>query len=72
MILLFSVKFLNETRVVLLLSINKFYTTLVSVGMNLKLLQNFLLSLKTSNTYLEMSSGSLSSREDLILPGVSF
>ena len=46
--------------------------TPVSVGINLKLLQDLLLSLKTSNNYLEMSNGSLLSKQDLTLPGVNF
>ena len=45
---------------------------LVGVLINLKLLQDLLLLLKTSNKYLEMSNGSLLSKQGLTLPGVSF
>ena len=38
-------KILNETRVVLLLSMSKFYMTPVSVGINLKLLQDLYIAL---------------------------
>ena len=47
--LLFSMKFVNETRVVLLFSMNKFSSILVCMEINLKLLPDFLALLKTSN-----------------------
>ena len=53
--LLFSMNFLNETRVVLLLSMHNICMTLVNVEINLKLLPDFLLLLKTSNQYFEIS-----------------
>ena len=46
--------------------------TLVSVGIKLKLLQDLLILLETSNKYLEMSNGSLLSKQSLTLPGVNF
>ena len=58
--LLLSMKFLNETRVVLPFSMNKFCSVIVCMEINLKLLPDFLASLKTSTLYYEMSDGSLS------------
>ena len=69
--LLFSMKFLNETRVVLPFSINKFCSVLVCMEINLKLLTDFLPLLKISNWCFEMSDGFLPSKQGLILPWVS-
>ena len=60
-------KILNETRVVLLLSMNQFYMTLVSVGINLKLLQDLLLLLKTNNKYLTFKTRSYSTRNKSLI-----
>ena len=68
MSLLFSLKFFNETREVLLFLMNKFCLILVSVEINLKLSPDFLALLKTSNWCFEMSDGSLPSKQGLILP----
>ena len=48
-------KLLNETRLVLLFSMNKFCSILVCMEINLKLLPDLLALLKTSNLYFEMS-----------------
>ena len=61
--LLFTIKFLNETRLVLLFSMNKFCSILVCMEINLKLLPDLLALLKTSNLYFEMSDASLSSKQ---------
>ena len=61
--LLFTLKLLNETRLVLLFSMNKFCSILVCMEINLKLLPDLLALLKTSNLYFEMSDGSLSSKQ---------
>ena len=58
-------KFLNETKLVLFFSMKKFYSILVCMEINLKLLPDFLALLKTSNWCFEMSDGSL---QGLILP----
>ena len=60
---LFTMKFLNETRLVLLFSMNKFCSILVCMEINLKLLPDLLALLKTSNLYFEMSDGSLSLKQ---------
>ena len=72
MTLLFSMKFLSETRVVLLLSMDKVCATPVSVKINLKLQPDFLLLLKTSNQYFGMSNGYLSSEQGCSLLGINF
>ena len=56
-------KFLNETRVAHPFSMNKFCPILVCMGINLKLLTDFLVSLTTSNFYFEMSDSSLSLKQ---------
>ena len=70
MMLLFSMKNLNETRVVLLLSMKKLYMAFVGVGINLKLLYEiycfYLKEVKVK--YLEMSNGSLLSKQGLTPP----
>ena len=53
--LLLSMNVLNKTRVVLLFSMNKFCSVLVSMEINLKLLPDFFVLIKTSNHYFEMS-----------------
>ena len=64
---LFTMKLLNETRLVLLFSMNKFCSILVCMETNLKLLPDLLALLKTSNLYFEMSDGSLSSKQRFYL-----
>ena len=70
--MLFSLKFLNETREVLLFLMNDLCLILVSVEINLKLLLDFLALLKTSNWYFEMSDCSLTLKQSLILPCEGF
>ena len=64
--LIFSMKFLNETRVVLPFSMNEFRSIIVCMEINFKLLPDFLALLKTSNLYFEMSDGPYLQNKDSI------